>query len=135
MSRTIIEVLEPILSGINLRMNDADVANGNCFKWPGVPCMIVARNTGGAPITLTVVTPLAINDLTVDELSVSIPATNGEKVMAIMEPRAFVNSDGYIYLNASGALKVAVFKLSGSSNFGQAWTVGSSAVGGYDSIS
>ena len=108
MARTTLTVQTVAQAGTTPTHNNADVANGNQFVWPGKAVWLNVKNAGSLG-DFTIVTPATIGGLAVADLVVSIPATTGDKMIYLGDASLFVQSDGYVYINAASAMTVAVY--------------------------
>lgn len=114
MARTPITVQQPGLAGATPTYAAPDSANGNSFAWPGYPILVHAKNTNGATRTLTLTASGAkLGGLSLTSPTVTLPATTGDKMVAIVDPAGLVQSDGNIYLDwsADTGVTVAVVRL------------------------
>lgn len=94
----------PTSKSVALVFNAA--ANGDKVP-PG--CTLIVRNTSGAPITVTAVTPLVLDgDLTVaDRVSDPVAATTGVNAMKIPSSEVYRDpSDGLVTINFSATAGV-----------------------------
>jgi hypothetical protein len=108
MARATLTVQTVAQAGITPSLTAADVGNGNQFVWPGKSCWIEAKNAGSIA-DLTIATPATVSGLAVADLVVSIPATTGDKLIYLADASLFVQSDGYVYVNAAAAMTIGVF--------------------------
>src|SRR5690242_615769 len=98
MARTAITVQQASLAGITPTYGAVDQANGNSFVWPGVPVLIHVKNTNGSTRTLTDTNNgQKLGGLSTTSPTVTIPATTGDKMQAIVDPAGLLQSDGSIY--------------------------------------
>lgn len=77
--------------------------------------MLHFKNTDGSAETITVQTPKTVNGLAVAELTVTIPATTGDKMVGPFPPGTFNDSSGDLKFTASNgtATTCAVVRLGG----------------------
>lgn len=109
MPRTAITVQQPGLAGATPSYGAVDQANGNSFVWPGVPCLIHVKNTNAATRTMTVTNNGAkLGGLSLTSPTLLIPATTGDKMLAITDPAGLLQSDGSIYLDWDASLNVSI---------------------------
>ena len=115
MARTNLTVQEIELEGLAPSF-EAFNADGEMITNDG-QTFIEVKNTGDEK-TITVVTPLEVSGLAVTDLTVTIPATTGDKMIGPF-PRAHFNQQsgddkGKVYINVSDetAVTIAAFKLS-----------------------
>jgi len=68
---------------------------------------------GGSEITLTIETPAKIEGIDIAEITVTIPATTGDKVIGPFDPSIFNQSTGRVAVTYSAVTTVTVgaFKL------------------------
>ena len=68
---------------------------------------------GGSEITLTIETPAKIEGIYIAEITVTIPATTGDKMVGPFDPAIFNQSTGRVAVTYSGVTTVTVgaFKL------------------------
>jgi|FLYK01.1.fsa_nt_gi hypothetical protein len=114
MPRTALSVQQPGLAGATPSYAAVDATNGNSFVWAGVPVLIHAKNTGGSPSTMTVQDNGAkLGGLSLQDPTLTIPATTGDKMLAIKDPAGLVQADGSIYLDWSvgSGVVVGIFRL------------------------
>lgn len=114
MARTAITVQQPALAGATPTYGSADQANGNSFVWPGVPCLLHIKNTNGATRTITLTNNgQKLGGLSTTSPVVVIPATTGDKMIALSDPAGLLQSDGSIYLDwdASTGVTIAVVRV------------------------
>lgn len=109
MPRTVLTVQAPGIAGATTTRNSGDQANGNSFVWPGVPVIITVLNTNGSARNLT----LKANGNTPGGLNLSdkvynIPATTGDKTIALADATSIVQSDGSVYLDWDAVTGVTI---------------------------
>lgn len=86
-------------------------SDGNSFTNEG-DVLLQVKN-GGSEITVTVQTPTKVDGVDIAELTVTIPATSGDKMIGPFSPTVFNQSAGIVYVDYSGvsSVTVAAFKL------------------------
>ena|SRR3990167_1921862 len=105
-------VQEPTLAGITPTYA-AVTAGGDEFAYSGGDILIHVKNSGTQQV-VTVVTPATIEGVAIDNPTVTIPATTGDKMIKLTAPgNLFVPADGKIDLTYDGAggMTIAVFKV------------------------
>ncbi len=70
-----------------------------------------AKNTGGAPVTLTVATQSTVDGNAVADYTATIPATTGDKMIGPFQPSIYNNEDRQINVTVSGACSLAAVHL------------------------
>jgi len=114
MARTPITVQQPGLAGATPTYPAPDSANGNYFAWAGYPVLIHAKNTNAATRTMTIAAGVArIGGLAPTAPTLLLPATTGDKMLAIVDASGLVQSDGTINLDwtADTGVTVAIVRL------------------------
>ncbi len=94
----------------------ASAAGGGDKFVPGDDTFLNVRNASGAPITVTVVTPGAVEGQAIADLTFSVPATTGNIMVGPFPLALFANSadDNLAAITYSGvtSLTIAAVKLS-----------------------
>lgn len=108
MPRTALTVQQPGLAGATPTYAAVDQPNGNSFVWPGYPVLIHAKDTNASPSTMTVAAPAKLGGVSLTAPTLVVPATTGDKMMAIVDPSPFLQSDGSIYLDWTFGTNVTV---------------------------
>lgn len=82
-------------------------ADGNSVP-PG--SVLYFKNTNGSPRVVSIPTPATLAGKAVEDASVSVPATTGERVVGGLRSDLYAQDDGSVYLNydAVTGLTVAV---------------------------
>lgn len=114
MARSALTVQQPGLAGATPSYAAADQANGNSFPWPGVSVLIHIKNTNAATRTVTLTQNGAkLGGVALASPTLTIPATTGDKMIAITDPAGLLQADGSIYLDwdASTNVTIGVFRL------------------------
>lgn len=80
---------------------------------PGENVWLHVKNTGGGAITVTVDSKTPSNYGTDADLSVSVPATNGERLIGPVPAQRFAGTDGLADITYSGVtgLSIGAFKI------------------------
>ncbi len=107
MARTPLTVQQISLAGITPSFSAGDQANGHEFVNDGA-CYLEVKNTGGGICTVTVLTPAKVSGMDVAELTVSVPATNGNKKIGPFPTRIFNQAGGLVYVDLSTATGVTL---------------------------
>lgn len=111
MARTTVTIQTLVNSGITPSYNAATVTDGDAFTNDGNTFIHVLN--AGAEKTLTIQTPVTVGGIAVAEVTVTIPATTGTKLIGPFETTIFNQSDGRVYLDWSAVTGVtfAVVKM------------------------
>mgnify|MGYP005823896815 CR=1 FL=1 len=88
----------------------AAVADGHSVANDG-HVFIEVKNASGSAVTVTVQTPGMVDGLAIAELQVSVPATNGDKMIGPFPPGIYNQADGTIYVDFSAVTSVTVAAL------------------------
>jgi hypothetical protein len=91
----------------------AAAGGGDTFQ-PSNNTFVHVKNGSGAPITVTIVTPGSVSGQAVADVTVSVPATTGERMIGPLPGSLFARaSDGRADLTYSGvtSLTIAVLEL------------------------
>jgi hypothetical protein len=108
-------LVQATLTGVSPGFANAS-AGGDRFK-PGsaAPVFIAVRNTDASPLVVNIedttsVPPTGLT-FTASQLSVSVPATNGERVIKISNPGRFTDENGWINITygSSPTATLAIF--------------------------
>lgn len=112
MARTAITPQQIARTGLASALATPDQANGNTFANDG-QCFLYVKNAAGSPITVTIATPGTVDGLAIADLTVSVPATTGERMIGPFPPGIYNQSDGTVYVDWSSATSVTagVFRL------------------------
>jgi hypothetical protein len=115
MARTALPVTAPNKTGVTLGFTASDQVNGNSFVNDG-RSVLVARNTGGAPATLTLrVTRIedgdAVTGLKVPDRVVSIPVSTAAApatILGTFSQDIYNQPDGTVSVDCSASLMMMV---------------------------
>ena len=107
MARTVITVQQIARTGLASALAAADGANHNYFANDGQTFLYV-KNASGSPITVTINTPGLVDGLAIADLTVSVPATTGERMIGPFPPGIYNQSDGSVYVDWSSATSVTM---------------------------
>lgn len=107
MPRTALTVQTTSRAGLAAVYSPADAVNGNDFPNTGGEFLHV-KNTGAAPVTLTIPTPVTIDGLAVADRTVSIPATTGDLFIGPFDNSFYGGNDGRVQLDWSAATGVTI---------------------------
>lgn len=112
MARTTINAQQIVRTGLASALAAVDQPNGNQFANDGMSFLYV-KNGSGSPITVTVGTPGNVDGLAIADLTVSVPATTGERMIGPFPPGIYNQSDGNVYVDYSSGTSVTagVFRL------------------------
>lgn len=113
MPRTALTVQNISLSGLAPSYAAADATNGNNFANDGSVFLHV-KNTGAGACTVTIQTPGKVAGVDIAEVTLSVPATSGDKMIGPFDPTVFNQSDGTVNVDWSTGTGVtaAAIKLS-----------------------
>jgi len=106
MARTEITVQQSSLAGITPTFNAA-IADGHMFKNDG-NVIIEVKNAAGADVTVTIQTPAKVQGIDLAEITVTVPATTGHKLIGPFDPSLFNQSNGMVYVDYSSATAVTI---------------------------
>lgn len=112
MARTEILVTEVVPAGVDPGFQPADATNGMKFR-NNHPTVLLVRNAGTSPVTVTVVTSAVIEDLPVPDRQVTVPAGE-ERVIGPFLPRYYDQTGadrGFVYVDISDDTSVTVAAL------------------------
>lgn len=88
-------------------LSSPDGTNGNKFLSNGKTALRV-QNAGGAPITVTVETPVTVGGLAVSDLTVSVAATTGDVLIGPFGPEFLQPGTQDVFVSFSGTTSVKV---------------------------
>lgn len=108
-------VVNATLTGVDPSFQSAS-SGGDRFKPGSAPVVFVAiRNTGGSPLVVNIedttsVPPTGLT-FTSSQLSVTVPATTGERIIKISNPGRFTDENGWVNISygASPTATLAIF--------------------------
>lgn len=87
-------------------------AAGDTFV-PGPHTAVLVKNTSAAAVNVTIPTPAKVHDVDVAEIVVSVPATNGERLIAA--PAGLVTNpatgEANVNYSATAGVSIAVLEL------------------------
>jgi len=106
-ARTTLSVQQITNSGITPSYAAATATDGDAFANDG-DVFVHVKNVGGSPVTLTIQTPGKVAGVDIAEVTVTIPATTGDKMIGPFDPTVFNQSDGKVYLDWSAVTGVTV---------------------------
>lgn len=106
MARTEIAVQSVSLAGVTPAFAAAFV-DGNMFKNDG-NVIIEVKNASASPVTVTIQTPAKVGGVDLAEIVVTVPATNGDKVIGPFDPSLFNQAGGMVYLDTSAQASVTI---------------------------
>jgi hypothetical protein len=74
---------------------------------------LYVKNASGSPITVTIDTPGLVDGLAIANLTVSVPATTGERMIGPFPPGIYNQADGNVYVDWSSVTSVTagVFRM------------------------
>lgn len=107
MARTTLAVQQITLGGATPALVAGDAANGHDFVNDGHTFLHI-KNTGGAAVTVTIQTPAKVGGMDVSELEVSIPATNGDRMIGPFNPTIFNQTNQRVNVNLSSDTGVTI---------------------------
>lgn len=113
MARTVISVQQVSLSGIAPSFSAGDQANGHQFANDGRTFLEV-KNTGGSACTVTIrANGYKIGGVTIQDQTVSVPATTGDRMIGPFDQSIFNQSGGVVNVDLSTGtgITIAAFKL------------------------
>lgn len=111
MSRTTVTAIDPTLAGASITYSNADQANGNTVLFD-TDLMVVAKNTDGSDHTITLgANGAKESGVTIPDVTVTIPATSGHKVIDDIPQKYFMQSTGYLNIDWSSATGMTFFVL------------------------
>jgi len=105
MARATLTVQEISLAGITPSYTAAE-GDGNSFANDG-DVFLQVKNAG-SEITVTIQTPAKVGGVDVEEITVVVPATTGDKMIGPFEPTIFNQSGGVVYVDYSAVTSVTV---------------------------
>lgn len=80
----------------------ADNANGESFANDGSSVYLLhVKCTGGSPCTVTITRNYTVDGAAVPNMTASVPATTGDKLIGPFPPGFFAQSDGTVYVDYS----------------------------------
>lgn len=98
MARTTLSVQDTTLAGLTPTYTAVDAANGMQFANDG-NVILHFKNGGGGAITVTLQTPGKVSGVDIVDPTVTVPATNGDKMVRTLDPSVFNQADGNVYLD------------------------------------
>lgn len=108
----VLATFNPSPTGATAPTFTAASAGGDKISNPGQGCIAIVKNTSGASITATFVTPgNMINGVAVPDLAVSVPATTGERWVVLGSEYADANNQCDVTYSATASVTIAVVKL------------------------
>ena len=112
MARVVNTVQQIAIAGIAPSFSAGDQPNGHEFANDGNVYLEV-KNTGGAPITVTIQAPAKFGGVSLTNPTVSVPATTGDRLIGPFPTRIFNQAAGTVYvdLSSSTGVMLAVFRL------------------------
>ena len=103
MARTVLPVLVAVNTGVTLAFTAADLVNGNTFINDG-HTLLVARNTGGAPLNVTLIAAQKIDgDLVVANRVEVVPAASSVLLRGAIPADVYNQPDGTVFVDCSAA--------------------------------
>jgi len=110
MARTVLSVQDIAVAGITPSYEAAN-ADGEKISNDGAT-FVQVKNTNGAEITVTIVTPITIGGLAVADQTITVPATTGDKMIGPFKPAHFNqpsgDDEGYVYVDFSAVTDVTI---------------------------
>jgi len=100
MTRALLTVQDVIQTGITPSYTQA-IVDGTSFPNVGLPILVHIKNTSGASTTVTFQTPGKAKGETITVRTVTVPATNGDKMVSFFPPDIFNQADGTVYVDFS----------------------------------
>jgi len=111
MARTVLPVFVATNTGVTLAFTVADLVNGNVFTNDG-HTLLVARNTGVLPLTVTLVTAQKIDgDLVVANRVETVPALSSVLLRGAIPADVYNQPDGTVFVDCSavtGLLAISI---------------------------
>ncbi|SFK92661.1 hypothetical protein SAMN05216275_14167 [Streptosporangium canum] len=81
--------------------------SGDSFT-PGDHVFLHVKNAGGSPSTVTVTTPGTVDGLAIADLTVTVPATTGDRMIGPLPARTFAKTDGQADVACSPTTSVTI---------------------------
>ncbi|MEV4179941.1 hypothetical protein AB0J28_00660 [Streptosporangium canum] len=81
--------------------------SGDTFT-PGDHVFLHVKNAGGASTTVTVTTPGTVEGLAVSDLTVTVPASTGDRMIGPLPSRLFARADGQADVVCSPTTSVTI---------------------------
>ena len=107
-----VSVQQPTRSGSGLTPSyTAAAASNNYLIKNDGRTILHAKNTGGSPVTLTVITPGQVDGNTVADLTATVPATTGDKLIGPFPPAIYNDANGEMTVTVSGATSLAAIRV------------------------
>ena len=106
MARTAITVQKVALGGLTPSFAAADI-NGQYFSNDG-NVLLEVKNAGAGAITVTITAVAKLAGVSLTNPAISVPLTNGDKMIGPFDPTVFNQSDGTVYVDYSGVTSVTV---------------------------
>jgi len=113
MPRTALTVQQILIDGIAPSFVAGDAVNHHSFSNTGEELLEV-KNTGGAPVTVTIkANGVKVGGVLVPDVTVSVPATTGVKMIGRMDPSVFNQAGGLVNVDLSSGtgITIAAFRL------------------------
>lgn len=107
MARTARAVQEINRAGLAETFTAADNTNGETIPNDGRTFLHV-KNTGGGACTVTVATPGQVDGLAIADLTATVPATTGDRLIGPFPPGIYTQADGNVYVDYSTGTGIAV---------------------------
>lgn len=88
----------------------AAAAGGDKIPSSDADTFIHVKNTGGSAVTVTIVTPGTVAGLAIADVSVSVPATTGDRMIGPLDPSIYGNpaDSGKVPITYSGVTGVTI---------------------------
>ena len=107
--RTALTVVPSIRAGVSVSFTSCDLVNGNSFMNDGQTVLMV-RNTGASPVSLTIRTSVIIDgDLVVQNRVVAVPVSTAAApafMLGAFLVQVYNQVDGHVWLDCAAALLI-----------------------------
>lgn len=107
MARGTLTVQQVSLNGMAPAFSAATATDGDAFQNDG-NVLLEVKNTSAGVVTITIPTPAKVGGLDVADVSVTVPATTGDRIIGPFDPTIFNQADGSVYVNNSAASGVTL---------------------------
>lgn len=119
MARTKLTAQTIVRTGLNPAYSSADGVNHHSFDNTNEHQFIVAKNASGSPINVVIDVPSTVDGLAVPDLTISVPATTGERWIGPFPAAVYNQADSgnsltaavLFSVSAATSVTVGVFKL------------------------
>jgi hypothetical protein len=111
MARTALTTQTIAVSGVGPTYAAGDAVNHHQFSNDGNDFLHV-KNTGGSPVVVTVKTNgYKCAGITVPDVTVTVPATSGDRMIGPFDPTVFNQSGGVVYADLASATGITLAAL------------------------